>query len=96
MLLSYMADGSQAIIAMVIWPIFIWLVLQGSYQAVGIVSSLIILATIVLRLILGDYVDRFDKKKMLRYGTNVTSPTPRPNGWRCPMLRSLSTSPWFG
>lgn len=72
-LFTYMADGAESIIGVVIWPIFIWQILQGSYQAVGIVSSLIILATILLQLIIGDYTDKFSKKKLMKYGSILYS-----------------------
>ena len=69
MLISFAADGAQTIVAIVFWPLFIWFILQQSYTAVGIVTSLIILVSIVVRLLVGDYTDRIDKKKLLKYGT---------------------------
>jgi MFS family permease len=68
-LFTYMADGANDVVNTVIWPIFIWQILNGNYQVVGFVASLIILATIVLRLAMGNYADKFNKKKLLRYGT---------------------------
>lgn len=68
-LFTYMADGAENVIAGVVWPIFLFQILRGDYRAVGVVSSLIILATIFIRLILGNYVDKFSKKKLLKYGT---------------------------
>ncbi len=68
-LLTYMAAGAEDIIGFAIWPIFIWQVLAGNYQAIGFVSSLIILVTILVQLIIGNYTDKFNKKRLLRYGT---------------------------
>lgn len=72
-LFTYMADGAQDFIGVVIWPIFIWQVLSGDFQAVGILSSLIILVTVLVRLIMGSYTDKFNKKKLLKYGTILYS-----------------------
>jgi len=72
-LFTYLADGVQDFIGLAIWPIFIWQVLAGDFQAVGLVSSLIVLATILLRLLMGNYADKFDKKRLLRYGTILFS-----------------------
>ncbi|OGY43989.1 MAG: hypothetical protein A3J62_02125 [Candidatus Buchananbacteria bacterium RIFCSPHIGHO2_02_FULL_38_8] len=72
-LFTYMADGAESIIGAVIWPIFIWQILQGDFEAVGIISSLIILATILLRLIIGSYTDRLNKKKLLQLGSLLYS-----------------------
>ncbi len=72
-LFTFMADGAESIVGGVIWPIFIFQILQNDYQAVGIISSLIILVTILLRLLIGDYADKFNKKKLIRYGTILYS-----------------------
>lgn len=72
-LFTYMADGAQDFIGVIIWPIFMWQLLSGDYQVVGIVSSLIILVTILLRLVVGSYTDKFNKKKLLQYGTVLYS-----------------------
>jgi len=72
-LLTYMASGAEDVVGAVIWPIFIWEVMIGNYQAIGIISSMIILVTILIQLIVGNYTDKFDKKKLLRYGTILYS-----------------------
>lgn len=69
MLITYMSDGAIDFINKMIWPIFIWQLLAGNYQVVGLVSSAIVLVTIFIRLIMGNFTDKFDKKKLLRYGT---------------------------
>ncbi|MDX9893781.1 MAG: MFS transporter [Patescibacteria group bacterium] len=72
-LLTYMADAGQDFIGLVIWPIFIFNIFQGDYQAVGIVSSAIILLSIFISLAVGGYTDRFDKHKILKYGSILYS-----------------------
>jgi len=73
MLLSYAADGMQSAVGTLVWPIFIWLILDQSYSAMGIVTALIVLASTVLRLFIGDWTDKVDKKKVLKYGTWLNS-----------------------
>jgi MFS family permease len=41
--------------------------------AVGLVSSLVILASLVIQLIMGDLADRFDKHRVLKWGTILNS-----------------------
>ena len=50
-------------------PIFIFQVLQGDFIKVGAISSLIVLVTVLLNLIMGSYTDKFDKRKLMRFGT---------------------------
>lgn len=68
---SYAADGAQNVVGLVFWPLFIWLVLDERFVLVGVVSALIILASIILRFIVGDATDHFDKKKLLGWGTKL-------------------------
>lgn len=72
-LITYVAEGAVDFINFLIWPIFIWQLLDGNYQVVGIVASLVVLVTILLKLIMGNFTDKLDKKKLLRYGTILYS-----------------------
>ncbi|MFH1890728.1 MAG: MFS transporter [Candidatus Kuenenbacteria bacterium] len=67
--IAYFADGFQAAAGYVCWPIFIFLVLKGEYLSVGIISTLVILITVVLRLVIGDLSDHRDKHKLLKAGS---------------------------
>jgi len=71
LLLAYFSDGFQGSAGYVIWPIFIFLLLNGQYMSVGIISTLIILVTVVLRLIMGDITDHKNKKHLLKYGSLI-------------------------
>jgi MFS family permease len=73
MLYAYMADGADSIVGFLIWPIFIFEVLNGNYLEVGIISTLIILVSVFLQIIMGDLVDHKSKKKLLKLGTAVYS-----------------------
>ena len=67
--LANMANGAENAVGIIIWPIFIWQTLNGNYFAVGSLSSLIVLVTIILQLGTGRYCDLLDKRKILKWGT---------------------------
>jgi len=67
--IAYFADGFQAAAGYICWPIFIFLILKGEYLSVGMISTLIILITVVLRLVIGDLSDHKDKHKLLKAGS---------------------------
>lgn len=73
MMITYMADGAENWIGGVLWPIFIWQLLNGEFLAVGLVSSVVTLAAVVLKLIVGDYADKFDKRKLMKWGSVLYS-----------------------
>jgi len=73
MLVSYGADGMQSVVGMIVWPIFIWLLLEKDYQAVGLISSLIVFVNVFLTLLMGDFADKTDKRRMLRWGSILNS-----------------------
>lgn len=68
---AYAADGAQGMVGVVIWPIFIYQILQGQYLAVGAVTALIVVATIIIQLIVGEYTDKFPKRRLIRLGSFV-------------------------
>lgn len=67
--LAYMSDGFQDYIGALIWPIFIFILLDGKYVEVGLISAGIILASCIIRYLVGEATDRFDKKKLMRAGS---------------------------
>ncbi len=70
MLISLMASGAENTIGMIVWPIFIFLLLNGDYLKVGAVSSFIIAGTVILQLLAGKYLDKMSEKgKMLKWGS---------------------------
>lgn len=66
---AYLADGAESGVGFFIWPVFIFVVLEGQYLAVGALSTLIIAITVLFDVIAGKYADKFDKKKMLKYSS---------------------------
>lgn len=67
--LAYIGDGAEGAVGIVIWPIFIWELLDGNFFEVGAISSLIVFVTIFLQLMVGKFVDGGDKRKMLKWGS---------------------------
>ncbi len=71
--LAYMADGFQNYIGCLIWPIFIFILLDGKYMQVGLISAAVVLVSCVIRYIVGEATDKFDKKKLMRTGSILYS-----------------------
>jgi YQGE family putative transporter len=69
LVVANMANGAENAVAIIIWPIFIWQLLKGNYFTMGIISSMIVLATVILQLAVGKYTDIFDKRKMIKWGS---------------------------
>ena len=71
LLIGYGADGAQAVVGIIIWPIFIYQILNEQYVAVGAISSVIVSVTVVLQLVMGNITDRMPKRKLMRVGTTL-------------------------
>lgn len=69
LVLGNIANGAENVVALVIWPIFIWQILEGNYLTIGGISSLIVFITVIIQLAVGKYADVFSKRKMLHWGT---------------------------
>lgn len=70
-ILAYVGDGAEAIVGAVVWPIFIWELLNEDYFTVGLLSSLIVVVTITLQLLVGGYADKGGRRKMLHWGSSL-------------------------
>ena len=73
MMVAYMGDGAENWIGGVLWPIFIWQLLEGEFLTIGIITSLITFVAVILKLIVGDYTDRFNKRKLMHLGSALYS-----------------------
>lgn len=70
LVLSLIANGAENVIGIIVWPVFIFLLLDGDYLKVGTISSFIIGGTVILQLIAGKYIDKMPEKgKMLKVGS---------------------------
>jgi MFS family permease len=64
--ISYFGNGVQSGVTLVFWPVFMYMVTDEQYIAVGIVAFATVIIMIVLRVILGDILDRTNKGNLLR------------------------------
>ncbi len=71
MIWAFVANGAETGIGFVVWPIFLYLLLEGNYFEIGALSTLIVAATIALQLWAGKYVDSIDRTKLLRIGSSL-------------------------
>lgn len=64
------ATGAEETIGVIVWPIFIFLLLQGDYFKVGALSSFILGVTVLMQYMFGHYLDHMGKKhQMLKAGS---------------------------
>lgn len=65
------ANGAEVIVNLVVWPIFLYEILNGDVLSIGLLSTFIVAVTIVLQLLLGRYLDgkHGSKEKTLRVGS---------------------------
>lgn len=69
-IVASIAAGADDIIGVVIWPIFIFLLLDGNYFQVGALSSFIVAVTVLFQLLLGNILDKKgDKHQILKTGS---------------------------
>lgn len=69
-IIAYVADGSENVVGLVIWPIFIYQLLNGNYFQVGAISAFIIAITVILQLSLGKHIDlKKSQGKILKWGS---------------------------
>ncbi len=69
LVVANLANGAENAVALILWPIFIWQLLNGDFVEVGVLSSLIILIGVVLQLVVGKYTDIMSKRKLLHWGS---------------------------
>lgn len=84
LLFAYAGDGAQTVVSAVFWPIFIYIILDGNFAAVGAVSSLVILATIILATFAGELVDRISRAQVIIISTIIYT-----TGW---FLKSFAST----
>ncbi|MCF7835898.1 MAG: MFS transporter [Candidatus Marinimicrobia bacterium] len=73
-MVAFMADGAETSSVILIWPIFIFQLLNGDYLQIGLLSTLIIGVTVVFQLIMGKKIDKSARKeKILKYGSIFSS-----------------------
>ncbi|PIT91104.1 hypothetical protein COU17_02330 [Candidatus Kaiserbacteria bacterium CG10_big_fil_rev_8_21_14_0_10_49_17] len=66
-LLGYVGDGAQTVVTAVIWPVFIFLLLDQQYVTAGFVTGITIVAIMAIRFVTGNLFDRWSKEKTLTW-----------------------------
>lgn len=67
-LLAHAANGAQGMAVMVFWPLYVFTLLDGRYTAVGVITSLTLIAVLVMRYTIGKLFDTWNEKRMLLVG----------------------------
>lgn len=67
--IAFIGDGAEAAVGVIIWPIFIYELLNGNFLEIGALASLIVFVTIFLQLGIGGFTDHHNKNKMLHWGS---------------------------
>jgi MFS family permease len=65
------ANGAETVVNVVVWPIFLFTILNGDVLSIGALSTIIVGVTVALQLLLGRYIDGKgrDKTKALKVGS---------------------------
>ncbi|USN92021.1 MAG: MFS transporter [Candidatus Nomurabacteria bacterium] len=67
------ANGAETIVNVIVWPIFLYEILNGDVFSIGAVSTVVVGVTIVLQLLVGKHLDKdySTKEKTLRIGSTL-------------------------
>jgi MFS family permease len=76
LLYAYMADGAQSVVSAVVWPVFIFELLDGNYASVGFVTSLTIIFILILNVAVGRFIEKVGEGRALKYSTILAT-----TGW---------------
>lgn len=71
--LGMLANGAETGVTLIVWPIFLYELLDGNIFKVGAVTTLVTAATILIQLALGSYLDKrnINKERTLRVGSTL-------------------------
>lgn len=73
-IIAFIASGAEETVGFIVWPIFIFIILEGNYLKVGAISTFIVSITVLLQLFAGKYLDSSGHRKtMLKYGSLLYS-----------------------
>jgi MFS family permease len=69
--ISSVGNGMQAIVGAIIWPLFIFIAINGDFVVFGSILALVAIGLIVLRYFIGRYLDRFGRERVMRAGNFI-------------------------
>ncbi len=73
MVVAYMSDGAIGCINGLFWPIFMFSLVNEEFKTIGLLTGGILLTGVMLRLFIGGLLDKFQKIKLVRVGTVLSS-----------------------
>lgn len=73
LLISSTSEGAQGAVAYIAWPVFLFILFQGEYLEVGVVSGIIVLISLGLQWIIGKQVDKKTPLAFLKWGVRAYS-----------------------
>ena len=76
LLIAHAANGAQSAATLVFWPLFLGILLDERYTAVGLITALTLLLVMFLRYVTGVFFDKFNKEKVVFVGVLLTA-----TGW---------------
>ena len=82
-LVVFMGSGAEYGAALVVWPLFIFLIV-GTYISLGIITSLATFLSLITVYLVGRLCDRFDRRRILKFGSVAHS-----LGW---FLKSIAST----
>lgn len=67
------ANGAETVVNLIVWPIFLYEVLNGDVFSIGMVSTVVVGSTIIIQLFMGRYLDKNagSKEKTLQVGSTL-------------------------
>lgn len=71
MTLAMMAYGAEGIVATVFWPVFLFTVFAGEYLDLGLFAGAVVVVNILLRLVLGIWLDKHGRRRALHLGVDL-------------------------
>lgn len=71
-----MANGAQGIALTVLWPIYVFMLLDSRYTALGIIVSLSLIVVMILRSTIGKLFDTWSEKRIVWVGVFLAT-----TGW---------------
>ncbi|MFQ5754374.1 MAG: hypothetical protein ACE5HI_20540, partial [bacterium] len=73
---TYLGDGAQKVALVVLWPLFVFLLLDQKYIALGAITAFTLLAVLVIQSTTGSLFDKWDRRRVLVLGAIISS-----TGW---------------
>lgn len=85
-MLAYVAAGVGDAFEIFVWPLYVWMLLKGDFINVGLLASLVVVATVLIQLAAGKVIDTRDKSGMMRWGNFLHA-----LGW---LFKTAIITPW--